>query len=473
LSDHEAYVRWSRVPKAFSHGCGLADGVFAEYAAPFAPSTPRQYSRLVAGWLVLGVTILVIFWLSEGAARRKRRQKVCPGCREERLRARGRWVLRREGYRLQPLSRRESAQRARLPIPEHTCNLSRKQMAERARFRGRIYGHKRRLWVAAGGSYTRGEWDELQSRFPRCPGCDRAWKDIRPLGQRKSPITIDHIIPLSRGGTNHVSNLQPLCASCNSRKGNRLPNRPRSPASPVAGEPLTAEAVRVGSNLDPATIWYKQRYTELHRYYGSALPEAVLKPLLAEYHRRQVWQPPPTLPPLIPTPLQIASATTRPIPTPPQDVTFEPGTEPFEFPTAGWKKRRRARGPEGMWSGCGYELEELHVAEVERLGGFVMPVAGITYHADSSQRPEFAAGMTLTLVPEPDNPHDPNAVGVWDADRCYCVGYVPSQLAPVIRSRIETGRLSHALCVWEWILDKRRVGIQLLVAPGVPVPRVR
>lgn len=52
---------------------------------------------------------------------------------------------------------------------------------------------------------------ELWQRQPHCLGCG----DGRGL---------DHIVPLSRGGSNTSGNIQNLCRSCNSRKGTRLPN---------------------------------------------------------------------------------------------------------------------------------------------------------------------------------------------------------------------------------------------------------
>ena len=35
-------------------------------------------------------------------------------------------------------------------------------------------------------------------------------------------LTIDHIIPVSKGGGNENENLQTLCGSCNSKKGNKI-----------------------------------------------------------------------------------------------------------------------------------------------------------------------------------------------------------------------------------------------------------
>ncbi|MEO1183870.1 MAG: HNH endonuclease [Cyanobacteria bacterium J06636_27] len=43
--------------------------------------------------------------------------------------------------------------------------------------------------------------------------------------QVEASLTIDHIIPLSHGGSNDISNLQTLCFSCNRKKSNSIDNR--------------------------------------------------------------------------------------------------------------------------------------------------------------------------------------------------------------------------------------------------------
>lgn|SRR6185436_1350975 len=42
-----------------------------------------------------------------------------------------------------------------------------------------------------------------------------------------NPATlIDHVLPICWGGTNDICNFQPICQSCNSWKGGRLPSAP-------------------------------------------------------------------------------------------------------------------------------------------------------------------------------------------------------------------------------------------------------
>ena len=67
-----------------------------------------------------------------------------------------------------------------------------------------------------GGTHTDQQWQYLLRRFNyRCCKCQQ-----EPT--RDNPITKDHIIPVSLGGTDNISNIQPLCKSCNSAKGNKI-----------------------------------------------------------------------------------------------------------------------------------------------------------------------------------------------------------------------------------------------------------
>lgn len=86
-----------------------------------------------------------------------------------------------------------------------------------------VFAQRRRARkVAAGGEFTTAEWNALVARHPACPMCRRVWSEIPSNPSGGSVITADHVVPLARGGTNDIDNIQPLCYSCNSKKGTKL-----------------------------------------------------------------------------------------------------------------------------------------------------------------------------------------------------------------------------------------------------------
>ena len=77
----------------------------------------------------------------------------------------------------------------------------------------RLLNAKRRARLSgATGNISLKEWEALKSFYANC---------CLSCGNHEShePMTMDHVIPISKGGSHTISNIQPLCRSCNSYKG--------------------------------------------------------------------------------------------------------------------------------------------------------------------------------------------------------------------------------------------------------------
>ena len=109
-------------------------------------------------------------------------------------------------------------------MPRDVVEKARKSREKYYDKKGRITTHKRIIFlnrrrrtrtINAEGSHTFGEWELLKKQYGyTCLACKRKEPEIK--------LTKDHIIPISRGGSDYVENLQPLCGSCNSKKHTRI-----------------------------------------------------------------------------------------------------------------------------------------------------------------------------------------------------------------------------------------------------------
>ena len=62
---------------------------------------------------------------------------------------------------------------------------------------------------ASPGSFTAEEFEALcESYGNRCLAC----------GETEAVLEADHVVPLTKGGSDSISNIQPLCGSCNRKK---------------------------------------------------------------------------------------------------------------------------------------------------------------------------------------------------------------------------------------------------------------
>jgi 5-methylcytosine-specific restriction endonuclease McrA len=93
----------------------------------------------------------------------------------------------------------------------------------------------------------------------RCQFCGRPQVALRT----RECLTRDHLVPLSRGGTNAWDNVLTACSSCNARKGNHLPQEIGMQPLSVPSEPHFVRLAWAVRRLTPI----QSRYIRL--FYGA------------------------------------------------------------------------------------------------------------------------------------------------------------------------------------------------------------
>jgi len=94
---------------------------------------------------------------------------------------------------------------------EYIQERHKKWETENSEKRAVITSRRRSLQASAEGSFSDLEWLDLCKKYGnKCLCCGEVKK-----------LTVDHVIPLILGGANSIENIQPLCKSCNSKKGGK------------------------------------------------------------------------------------------------------------------------------------------------------------------------------------------------------------------------------------------------------------
>lgn len=78
-----------------------------------------------------------------------------------------------------------------------------------------ITNRRRTRKAQAEGSHTEAEWEALKAFYNyTCLRCGKREPEVA--------LTRDHVVPLSQGGSDWITNLQPLCPICNSTKNEKI-----------------------------------------------------------------------------------------------------------------------------------------------------------------------------------------------------------------------------------------------------------
>lgn len=93
------------------------------------------------------------------------------------------------------------------------------ERAERQILSARLADRNRKERMKKAGTFPRSAVNRLLNAATGkpCPVCDEAM--ARWCGRRVP--SVDHILAISKGGTNDIFNLRVICNRCNAKKGNR------------------------------------------------------------------------------------------------------------------------------------------------------------------------------------------------------------------------------------------------------------